>query len=385
MRDKYKNILLLDAGNVFSGPGLQPKLKADVSLNAMAIMQYDFLNLSNKEFVFGADFILETLDKYSVPAVSANIVDEGTDTPIVASSKVITFDSFSVGITGIVAKKYESDLLNANDNESQSLTVLDEVSVLQEEVSRLQEEADVIVVLANVGLEAAKDIAREIDHIDVIVAGHGADQPDVPMYINGTYIVKAGYFGQTVGNLTLFIDENNKIVDSEGAIVTLDKSIEEDPEILDLMYTYHKSLEQYKEELFDIEQVAPDSGGYYTGTDVCMQCHTIQHDTWNESKHAVAINALVSSGQEYNPECVGCHVTGIGYTGGFERPDLTPDKAGVQCEMCHGPGGEHVKTYLEPYGEVTEKICIKCHTTEKDPGFDFDTDKELVNHKAGEL
>jgi hypothetical protein len=38
-----------------------------------------------------------------------------------------------------------------------------------------------------------------------------------------------------------------------------------------------------------------------------------------------------------------------------------------------------VETYFEPYGEITNKACIKCHTVEKDPGFDFETDKELVS------
>ena len=365
---------------MFGSPGLQAYLKADVALNAMGAMQYDCLNLSNKEFLFGPDFILDSTNTYGVPVVSANIAYADSAAPVAAPSRIITFDNFSVGITGILAEKYAAEVITPSDNASTTLTVLAELPALQNAVSVLRGTVDIVIVLANSGLEAAKDIARDIAGIDVIVAGHGTDETVVPMYINETCIVKTGYYGETIGNLTLSLDEHNTIIDFAGTVVRLDKTIEQDSDVLDVMEVYYKSLEQYKEDLFNIEQRVPDAGKYYVGADTCVPCHSTQHNSWTGSEHALAIESLEETFRDYDPECVSCHVTGIGYVGGFKRPDVTPELAGVQCEMCHGPGGAHLEDSSEQYGEIMGARCAVCHTNEKDPTFVFVNDKELVSH-----
>jgi hypothetical protein len=84
--------------------------------------------------------------------------------------------------------------------------------------------------------------------------------------------------------------------------------------------------------------------------------------------------------QDYNPECVSCHVTGFGYIGGFLRPDHTPEMTGVQCEMCHVAGAEHA-AYPQPgFGQISPLACINCHTSDKSPNFDYVTYYTRVAH-----
>ena len=113
--------------------------------------------------------------------------------------------------------------------------------------------------------------------------------------------------------------------------------------------------------------------GNYLGWKQCAGCHKEISDSWQNSRHAKAIESLKKSGQEGLPACVKCHVTGFEQPGGFIDYELTPEMAGVQCEECHGPGSEHVR---KPTGQSMVKApgieaCRRCHTKGQDPGFDY--------------
>ena len=106
----------------------------------------------------------------------------------------------------------------------------------------------------------------------------------------------------------------------------------------------------------------------YLGADKCKMCHAKQHATYMKMKHATAIEAL-SAEEQKKPECVKCHVTGFGKTGGFESLEKTPKMAGVQCEACHGAGSLHMKA---PMADKKKTIngkgidCRECHSPHVD-------------------
>lgn len=106
----------------------------------------------------------------------------------------------------------------------------------------------------------------------------------------------------------------------------------------------------------------------YLGADKCKMCHAKQHATWTKMKHFKAIEAL-SAEEQKNADCVKCHVTGYGQTGGFESMEKTPNLANVQCEACHGAGSLHMKA---PMAEKKKTIngkgidCRECHSPHVD-------------------
>ncbi len=128
----------------------------------------------------------------------------------------------------------------------------------------------------------------------------------------------------------------------------------------------------------------------YMGTATCKMCH--QKDTegrqfaiWAESKHAQAWKALgtdeakklaaakgVAGDPQQAPECLKCHVTGYGAPAEFVGPKFDL-KEGVQCEACHGPGGDYWKKDVmkdeakaKSLGLVKpdEALCKTCHNPE---------------------
>jgi predicted CXXCH cytochrome family protein len=127
----------------------------------------------------------------------------------------------------------------------------------------------------------------------------------------------------------------------------------------------------------------PEKSASYVGWTKCSACHSAVANTWQSTRHAKAIESLKKTGQETLPACVKCHVTGYEQDGGFIDYELTPEMAGVQCEVCHGPGGEHV---TNPAGKDMIKesgaaLCRQCHTEGQDPGFNYEVKVKDVHGK----
>jgi hypothetical protein len=160
---------------------------------------------------------------------------------------------------------------------------------------------------------------------------------------------------------------------------------------------------------------AADGEHSYTGSKKCKICHMKEYKSWAETKMAQSFDVLkpgvrteekkgagLDPNKDYttDPECLICHTTGYGKTGGFVDAATTPDHVGVGCEMCHGAGGTYVqkpymtlqnkeykKEELVAVGMVAaigaENCTSVCHNT-KSPfvGDDFVFDFESQRHKG---
>ncbi|MDH5752189.1 MAG: multiheme c-type cytochrome [Deltaproteobacteria bacterium] len=78
----------------------------------------------------------------------------------------------------------------------------------------------------------------------------------------------------------------------------------------------------------------------FAGATTCAACHFLENDLWKKSRHAGAYGTLERVGKQFDPECLACHVVGLGKDG-YLSQDITPALAGVQCENCHGPAKVH--------------------------------------------
>jgi len=152
----------------------------------------------------------------------------------------------------------------------------------------------------------------------------------------------------------------------------------------------------------------------YVGADKCKNCHSAAtkgdpYGHWLKSSHAKAYETLASEASKKiaaekkiaDPQkdegCLSCHTTAAGLpaTAKSKKFDLTK---GVQCESCHGPGGNHVKARLaveipadgkmlqvgpnEIKNVETTATCTVCHN-EKSPTykpFDFKARLKEIAH-----
>jgi hypothetical protein len=110
----------------------------------------------------------------------------------------------------------------------------------------------------------------------------------------------------------------------------------------------------------------------FVGSVACEPCHPGEYNRFN--LHARKSHSFRSiermqkglSGDEMK-ECYACHTTGYGKPGGFVSLEQTPELKDAGCEVCHGPGKNHVETQ-DPgriNRNVTVETCQRCHTQER--------------------
>ncbi len=111
----------------------------------------------------------------------------------------------------------------------------------------------------------------------------------------------------------------------------------------------------------------PSDGGTATaafvGADVCAGCHRSSHAAWTATAHSQALPTLERIGQAENAYCLPCHTVGWGVAGGYTSRADTPQLANVQCENCHGAGGNHVRNPQQVAMAVPLEadVCGRCH------------------------
>jgi peroxiredoxin len=134
------------------------------------------------------------------------------------------------------------------------------------------------------------------------------------------------------------------------------------------------------------------SGVAHVGADACRPCHSAQHDQWQRTAHAAAFARLISQGRGPDPRCYPCHTTGSGLRRGFDDDLATVGMTGVQCEVCHGPGDDHVRApaalkkatlyglaSTSPPADIA-RVCVACHDSRNDPDFDLAAALPKVTH-----
>jgi 2',3'-cyclic-nucleotide 2'-phosphodiesterase (5'-nucleotidase family) len=134
----------------------------------------------------------------------------------------------------------------------------------------------------------------------------------------------------------------------------------------------------------------PPRTATYVGSAKCVECHDTQVEFWKKSRHAGAWQTLVERGQQFDLECISCHVTGWNKAGGATLTK-NEDLRDVQCEVCHGPASIHVakegdeepKTLV---GAPEPALCAKqCHTKEHSDTFAYEAYlRDIVGPGHGE-
>jgi cytochrome c5 len=123
--------------------------------------------------------------------------------------------------------------------------------------------------------------------------------------------------------------------------------------------------------------VAPKGQPTYVGDASCDDCHSDAVAFWKKTVHAKAWDTLVERGQEFDLDCIGCHVTGYEKPGGSNLGHNDKLRS-VQCETCHGPSSIHVaKGGEEKPPKVLRapprELCAReCHTKEHSDTFQYE-------------
>ncbi|WP_297869834.1 bifunctional UDP-sugar hydrolase/5'-nucleotidase [uncultured Flavobacterium sp.] len=226
IRKEEKNVLLLDAGDIFQGTPYFNYYGGELEFKLMSMMQYDVATMGNHDFDNGIDGFYAQLPHAKFDFVSANYDFKNTVlNDIVKPYKIIIKDGIKIGIfglgvqlDGLVDKKlYKETVYN------------DPIEVAQDMTRILKEEkkCDLIICLSHLGFkykdepEKPSDIvlARKTNNIDLIIGGHThtfLDKPVIEKNSEGKEVLinQVGCFGINLGRIDFYLSNetshNNK-------------------------------------------------------------------------------------------------------------------------------------------------------------------------------
>lgn len=379
----------------------------DLMLDVMKMIRYDAVTLGEADLRRGLATLKAAATRGGFDIVSANLYRTG-------EKRVRPFPAYvirkagktRVGVIGVIGKEERSQNLiqfvwvDQQTLEKEGLVVTDPLVALKEVLPEVRRRSDVVVVLAHTGLDRAKEIATLVPGVDVVLAGHGAPElaePERP----GAVVAKCGQRSDKLGAVRIVV-ERGEITSYSGATVALQQDKTPfDPKIrkivwdaLELDEHGNRKSQAVKKVVVDTTaaSVAPKDttsapaedtasrvnlkGDHFLGVSSCKDCHLSEWARWSDTPHAITYQRLAVGDDWNNHACLPCHVTGYGAPGGHSTSSLSPDLWNVQCEECHGMGTQHSVASVE----VSEASCLKCHTKDQDPDFDFARDVVKVIH-----
>jgi len=159
--------------------------------------------------------------------------------------------------------------------------------------------------------------------------------------------------------------------------IAMDISLPDQPTVLEIVNETNRLVNEAGENTASSEAVAGITGPIgkgFVGWTKCQKCHNKEASAWLNTRHATAFLTLIEKNQQFNLQCVPCHVTGIDNYDPAGALTIPRELQQVGCEACHGPGQNHLSNPTNSTRPVTEQICLSCHTEEQDDNFDFISD-----------
>lgn len=202
LREKYTGLLVLDGGGAFAGGIYDEYVQGEaldrersiITMKAMAKMGYDAVCLGDEEFTFGRDTLKWVEKELGLCLVSCNI-QAGDGSPFVSPFVIRKVGNLNVLVTGVCTLEAPT---GDNWEQLEGLSVTDPAKAVSTLLAEHKNEADVVVVLAHLGEEASKELAAEVDGIDLVFNSNRRTSTKRSYAVDGTHLVNFDYQGQNL-------------------------------------------------------------------------------------------------------------------------------------------------------------------------------------------
>lgn len=226
-----------------------------------------FQSLGNHEFDDGVEDIAQFIRKINVPIVASNLnltyEPSLANEPNLMKSKVLVVNGRKIGIIGYLTP--ETEVLSQTGN----IKILPEIPSVTAEAKRLKNDGvDILIALGHSGFEMDKQIARDVEDIDLVIGGHSntflyTGKPPDNEIPDGSYpfwveqpktnrkvpVVQAYTATKYLGELWLEFDKDGEVVKCHGNPILLDSRIEQDLEVLNEVQIIKKAVDYKTQEV----------------------------------------------------------------------------------------------------------------------------------------
>jgi hypothetical protein len=260
---------------------------------------------------------------------------------------------------------------------------------LRRYVPEVESKSDLIVLLTRARDDEIAGLARAFPAVDVIINGTSSGEGREFEKLGNTVAVESAHSGIALGILEVEWGGDSRIEKWQNQMMPLPPMIPDSPQLVELIDRARRDASAIQEE--EAKKSKPvEVPSVYAGASACADCHEKAFKVWQKSGHAHAIDTLKKAGNQFNQECLRCHVTGFGTERGFVNILRTPQLVSVQCEACHGSAVDHSQDpqNVHPGLGLTQRLrrrvhknhCLRCHTSENSPNFNFEVYWPKIAH-----
>lgn len=394
--------ILFDAGGAFVRP--EKEIEPDhltreeqaLYLRTLDMMGYQAAAVGATELTLGLDYFREQTRRLRLPYLAANVVRDGR--PIAPGSLVLRSGGLRVGLIGVFeppAGKVAPALFEEN---TRSLAFADPIETLAREARALRDRADLVIAVGRLTPYTARRAAAAVPGLDAIVSSDNqalarqddrsdhVHQEDGPGFIGRTLLAYAGLSKYGLVSVRLGLDAQGRIAAAEFEDHWLYEDTPDDPRVRRALDRFYDRVGREAAAQDAVPPLFADDparlSGAYVGAAACAECHAPEMAQWRRTPHASAFKTLLDRHRHFQPRCVSCHVVGYGTPRGYRLGEPTEALANVQCEVCHGPGGEHAKAPATGNirRAVPEGVCLECHTPDHSDHFVYNERLPKVKH-----
>ncbi|MCE7038829.1 bifunctional UDP-sugar hydrolase/5'-nucleotidase [Dyadobacter sp. CY312] len=216
IREEQKNVLLLDAGDIFQGTPYFNVFGGELEFKLMSDMQYDASTLGNHDFDNGIAGFVKQLPHAKFPFLVSNYDFSNTDLKGKTQPyKIFKKQGIKIGVFGLGI-----ELQGLVDKKNYGDTVYQDPIVKGNEMAAFlknDKHCDMVICLSHLGYKYKENkvsdqvLAKSTRNIDLVIGGHTHSFMKLPedvMNLDGkmTTINQVGFAGINLGRLDYFFD-----------------------------------------------------------------------------------------------------------------------------------------------------------------------------------
>ena len=254
-REKYKNTILIDVGDMFQGNCSEIFADDDIhpAVIAMNHMSYDIWEMGNHEYSYGIENLQRFINHFDGVAIGANVYKDGKR--LHKPYAIIEKDGIKIAFIGLVTSlinKFEKGTRAMGNSKANDMKKELELIKLE-----LKDKADYIIGIFHCGIEnennfentGVRDILKGDDSLIAVFCGHFHEVQNLK--INDTIVLQSGKFGQAISKLMLHFEKDEKgvkLIQKSGQIIYINEKIKPDNILAQKLSNFHQRAIAYSNE-----------------------------------------------------------------------------------------------------------------------------------------
>ena len=218
VRKTEKNVVLLDAGDIFQGTPYFNLFGGELEFKLMSSMQYDASTLGNHDFDNGVDGLIDQLPHAKFPFINCNYDLRNSNLKEhVQPYKIINKSGIKIGILGVgIELEGLVDIKNYGN-----IIYLDPIENANRiaDYLKTQEKCDLVICLSHLGYDYGESdevsdihLAGKTKNIDLIIGGHTHTFFEKPIKYKNlekkkVLLNQVGWAGINLGRIDFYIDK----------------------------------------------------------------------------------------------------------------------------------------------------------------------------------